>query len=262
MGRVSGTGRGGGTATAELLLERGVPSEAPAAAELRRDRRVAGRRAGLPEDVAAVRAVLRRVTSRPSWWPTATAASWPRRQPRAARAPSAAGVQLPAGGRAEPLVVRRRGARPVPRHRSRRRARSPSARTPWPRRSCRTAIRRSSARRRTSRRGRAWRCCRRRSGQRPGSTCPPPTWSAPRTAAPRPSASASSPEGRHGRRARRRPPPVPVAAGRGPRPGAQLVSPRPMVAIGGAPCPGSTRACGVNPNRSYSATGPPSQTSR
>ena len=36
-----------------------------------------------------------------------------------ARAPSAARLQLPARGRAEPLLVRRRGARPVPRHRSR-----------------------------------------------------------------------------------------------------------------------------------------------
>src|SRR5205085_36126 len=34
-------------------------------------------------------------------------------------APSVARVQLPARGRAEPLRIRRRGARPVPRHRSR-----------------------------------------------------------------------------------------------------------------------------------------------
>ena len=76
---------------------------------------------GLAEDVAAVRQVLTAsdeptVVVAHSYGGIVTAEA-------AAgvdgRAPSAARIQLPARGRAEPLLVRRRGARPVPRHRPR-----------------------------------------------------------------------------------------------------------------------------------------------
>ena len=64
---------------------------------------------------------------------------------------------------------------------------------PWPRRSCRIAIRRSSDRPWTRRPGRAWRSSGSRCSQRPGSTCPRRTSSARRTRAPRPTCNASSP---------------------------------------------------------------------
>ena len=218
---------------------------------------------GLSEDVAAVRAVLTASDE-----PTVVVAH---SYGGIVAAEAAAGwpcticCWCPATCRKSGRASRRSAARRPPRSSTSipTAGRSPSARTPWRRRSCRTAmpeIQRQAAEK-TARqslavlqapvRSAAWQHVaehlpRLRRGPRHARRAPAPVRRA----------------GRHGRRARRRPPPVPVAAGRGPRPGAQLVSPRPMVAIGGAPCPGSTRACGVNPNRSYSATGPPSQTSR
>ena len=122
MGHASRTDRGGGTEPRELLAERGVASEAPALPSCGETGEPTGAQGpGLAEDVAAVRRRLDRERradrrGRPQL----------RRhrhrggsRGRRRRAPSAARVQLPARGRAEPLLVRRRGARPVPRHRSR-----------------------------------------------------------------------------------------------------------------------------------------------
>ena len=100
--------------TAELLLERGVPSVAPLLPSCGEFGRPAGADGpGLPEDVAAVRQVLQDGDE-----PTVVVAhsyggSSPRRPPPASlSAPPVAGVQLPARGRAEPLRLRRRQPAP------------------------------------------------------------------------------------------------------------------------------------------------------
>ena len=108
--------------TGELLAERGVASEAPALPSCGETGEPTDAQGpGLAEDVAAVRHVLTAsdeptvvVAHSYGGIVTAEAAAGVER-----RAPSAARLQLPARGRAEPLLVRRGGARPVPRHRSR-----------------------------------------------------------------------------------------------------------------------------------------------
>src|SRR5829696_4383017 len=107
--------------TGALLAERGLASEAPAlpsCGETGASPDAHG--PGLAEDVAAVRHVLTAsdepavvVAHSYGGIVTAEAATGVEGVPCAAR------VQLPARSRAEPLLVRRRGARPVPWYRSR-----------------------------------------------------------------------------------------------------------------------------------------------
>ena len=108
--------------TAELLAERDVASEAPALPSCgETGEPVSAQGPGLAEDVAAVRGVLTAsdeptVVVAHSYGGIVTAEAAAGVE---SRAPPAARVQLPARGRGEPLLVRRRGARPVPRRRSR-----------------------------------------------------------------------------------------------------------------------------------------------
>ena len=105
--------------TGELLAERGVASEAPAlpsCGETGEPTDAGG--PGLAEDVAAVRHVLTASDE-----PTVRGRPQLRRDRhrggsggRRGRVPSAARLQLPPRGRAEPLLVRRGGAGSVPRH--------------------------------------------------------------------------------------------------------------------------------------------------
>ena len=108
--------------TAELLAERGVASVAPALPSCGETGEPVGADGpGLAEDVAAVRRVLTAgdeptVVVAHSYGGIVTAEAAAGVD---AGAPPAARLELPARGRAEPLLVRRRGARPVPRRRSR-----------------------------------------------------------------------------------------------------------------------------------------------
>jgi hypothetical protein len=102
--------------TAELLAERDVASEAPALPSFGETGEPTGAQGpGLSEDVTAVRGVLTASDE-----PTVVVATATRHRHRGSsgrcrrRAPCAARVQLPARSRAEPLLVRRRGARAVP----------------------------------------------------------------------------------------------------------------------------------------------------
>ena len=139
--------------TAELLAERGVAERGARPAQLRRDGQAPERRrTGLAEDVAAVRQVLTASDE-----PTVVVAH---SYGGIVAAEAAAGVEavrhlllvssyLPEVGQSLSSFG---GEEPAPFLESTPTAeRSPSGRTPWPGRSCRTATRRSSARRWTDR---------------------------------------------------------------------------------------------------------------
>jgi pimeloyl-ACP methyl ester carboxylesterase len=146
--------------TGELLAELGVASEAPILPSCgETGERTGAQGPGLAEDVASVRQVL--IASDE---PTVVVAH---SYGGIVTAEAAAGVDavrhlllvssyLPEAGQSLSSFGGRRpphSSRSIPRA-----ARSPSGRKPWPRRSCRTAIRRSSARPWTRRPDRAWRC--------------------------------------------------------------------------------------------------------
>src|SRR4051794_39065508 len=180
--------------TGELLAERGVASEAPVLPSCGETGQPAGAHGpGLAEDVASVRQVLT-ASDEPA---VVVAHSYG----GIVTAEAAAGVDavrhlllvssyLPEVGQSlssfggeEPapfLDIDPEGGT------------SPSARTPWPKRSCRTAVRRSSDRPRTRRPIRAWRSSSSRCGQPSGSAWLRLTSSAPRTGAPPPNDNASS----------------------------------------------------------------------
>jgi hypothetical protein len=108
--------------TAELLAEQDVASESPALPSWGETGEPTGAHGpGLSEDVGGgpgstdgERSTDGRGRPQLRWHRRGGSSDRRRR-----RAPSAARVQLPARSRAEPLLVRRRGTRPVPRHRSR-----------------------------------------------------------------------------------------------------------------------------------------------
>jgi len=180
--------------TAELLAERDVASEAPALPSCgETGEPTSAQGPGLSEDVAAVRGVLMASDE-----PTVVVAHSYGGIVTAEAAVGVDGVRhvllvssyLPEVGQSLSSFGGEEPARSlisIPRA-----ARSPSARTPWPKRSCRTAVRRSSDRPQTRLPVRAWRSSSSRCGQPSGSTWLRRTSSAPRTGAPPPNGNASS----------------------------------------------------------------------